>query len=130
MLGVWSQWSAQFLCVVGAFTLIGYGLPLLIAPLRWANWLDWRLPAETELAVYFGRCVGAFAAVLGLASILIALRPDLQPAWFGFLVANGAGMIAVHVHGALRRTQPLSETVEILLWLALTLLALAFWPSA
>jgi hypothetical protein len=39
------------------------------------------------------------------------------------------GMIGLHVYGALKRAQPITETMEIGLWIVLFVLALAFFPA-
>jgi hypothetical protein len=39
-----------------------------------------------------------------------------------------AVMTAVHVYGAIRKIQPLSETLEIGFWALLLLLAFCFYP--
>ncbi|MNF03639.1 hypothetical protein D3C80_2030000 [compost metagenome] len=47
---------------------------------------------------------------------------------FELLAATALMMIVVHVYGALRRIQPLSETLEIGFYAGLLLLTLLFWP--
>ncbi len=107
-----------------------FGLPMALRPLRWARVLRWQLPAHTDLAVYFGRCLGCVVVAIGGFSLYAAQTPAVQGFWFRFLVLNGLLMIAVHAYGAIRRTQPVAETVEIALWIALVLLTLCFWPGS
>jgi hypothetical protein len=38
-------------------------------------------------------------------------------------------MVAVHLWGWIKGIQPITETLEIGLWLALIALTLAFWPA-
>ena len=38
------------------------------------------------------------------------------------------GMILLHVYGAIRKTQPITETIEIGLWVVLSLVTLCFYP--
>jgi len=121
--------SSLFLIALGALMLAAFALPMVLAPLRWAGWLRWRLPQETDLAVYFGRCLGAVAGLVALASLAVAQRPELQPAWFDFLLANGIAMILVHSWGAIRRIQPMTETVEILFWALVSALVWTFRPG-
>jgi len=39
-----------------------------------------------------------------------------------------AAMTILHVYGAIRKIQPLTETVEIALWVVLFLVTLCFYP--
>jgi hypothetical protein len=39
------------------------------------------------------------------------------------------GMIILHVYGALKRSQPITETLEIAMWVVLVLVSLAFYPQ-
>jgi hypothetical protein len=61
-------------------------VPLALFPLRWARWFLWKVPAETDLAVYFGRCVG----VLALAIIIVAFRAVPHPERFPVEVNRAA----------------------------------------
>jgi hypothetical protein len=38
-------------------------------------------------------------------------------------------MVGVHIYGALKRIQPITETYEIGFWLSLAILTLMFWPN-
>ena len=129
MLGAWSSGATPFLLVVSGVTLVVAGLPLLFVPLRWARWLRWTVPEHTHLAIYFGRCLGAFACVLAGAGFYVALTPVLQPAYFALMAGSFGLMVLVHAWGALKRIQPLTETVEIGLWVVLLVLTLLCWPA-
>jgi hypothetical protein len=102
---------------------------MLFWPLRWAAVLGWRIPEHTHLAIYFGRCLGAVICVLGGFAFRVAAEPALQPFFFDLLLGSFALMVAVHVYGALKRIQPISETYEIGYWLLLFVLALMFYPT-
>ena len=130
MLGIWSAHAALFLQIFGAGVILLFGLPMVLQPLTWARWLRWRIPEQTHLAIYFGRCLGAIACVLGVMAWSAAAQPAVQPFFFNILAGSTGAMVLVHVWGALRRIQPLTETLEIPFWLALCLLALAFYPAA
>jgi hypothetical protein len=108
--------ASWFLVVSTSFFLVVIALPLFFAPLTWARWFGWKVPLDTDLTVYFGRCLGAVA----LSIILMVARgiPDPKNHLFLFeLVALSTGlMVVVHVWGALRKAQPLSETVETVVW--------------
>ena len=131
MMGVLNAHAAMYLNGLALLMLVGFGLPMGLWPLRWARTLGWRLPSDdTDLAVYFGRCLGCVVAAIAGCSLYVARTPDVQPFWFAFLLANSVLMIGVHAYGAVRRIQPLSETIEILFWAGLALLTLLFWPLA
>jgi hypothetical protein len=108
--------ASWFLVVSTTFFLLVIALPLFFAPLTWARWFGWKVPQDTDLTVYFGRCLGAVA----LSIIFMVARgiPDPKSHLFLFeLVALCTGlMVVVHVWGALRKAQPLTETVETAVW--------------
>jgi hypothetical protein len=120
--------ASWFLLASGAGFLAVYGLPLALFPLRWARWFRWKLPEETDLAVYLGRCVG----VLAIAIIAVALQavphPERFPVVFELIAWIGALMTALHVYGAIRRVQPWTEDAEIVLYAVLG--GLAAWLRA
>lgn len=109
--------ASWFLIIASAVFLTAIALPLLFAPLTWARWFRWKLPeGNTDLTVYLGRCLGATA----LAIILVVAHgiPDPKSHTLLFeLVAFTCGlMVLIHVWGWIRKTQPLSETIEISVW--------------
>ena len=130
MIGIWSS-SAQTVSLwFGIATLVIFAIPLFFTPLLWARMLLWRLPEDTDLAVYFGRCLGAFALVMDFMLIRAGLGGEaLQPV-FEIMIAFAALMVAVHAYGAIARIQPLTETLETVFWAAATALFLACFPSA
>jgi hypothetical protein len=83
-------------------------------------------PGAHPSAIYFGRCLAGLASCWAFrvpAASTPALRPLLRhDDRFGV-------MVAVHAWGAIRRIQPLSETIEIAFWGALLVLALLFHPG-
>jgi hypothetical protein len=109
-----------YLVVVGLIALVGFGLPLLLAPLAWARAFRWTV-ADAPLARYLGRCLGAVACALAGVCAWTALRAAAPPPEL-VLVCAIAGVLlgAVHVVGALERAQPWTETAEIPLWLGLS----------
>ncbi len=115
MIGAYSGYADEFLIGLAAFTLLFFTLPLLFVPLRWGRLMGFQIPAHTDLAVYFGRSLGVAAA----ASNYLALRAALA-----------AMMVAIHAWGAYKKIQPVSETLEIVLWVAIGLAALAVYPGA
>jgi hypothetical protein len=130
MIGALGAHASTFLLVVAVGTVALFGGPMVIAPMRWARVLGWTIPTHTDLAVYFGRCLGAVIVVLGGAALWASAHVAQQPFFFAMLAGCAAAMVLVHVWGALRRIQPPAETWEIGYWLALLALTLAFWPAA
>jgi hypothetical protein len=117
--------ASGFLYVAGIGMLLGYGIPLLFFPLRWARWFRWRIPVETELAVYFARCLGCLVDAIIFAALRAAPAPAAHTDVFPLVIAALALVLGVHVWGALRRQQPWTETVEIGLYSLLLAVAIA-----
>jgi hypothetical protein len=117
--------ASWFLLASGIGFLFVYGLPLVLFPLRWARWFRWTVPAETALAVYFGRCVGVLAVAIIVVTLRAVPHPEQFPVLFDLIAWIGGLMTGLHVYGAIRREQPWTETAEIALYAALA--ALAVW---
>jgi hypothetical protein len=127
MIGIWSQHSAAFLVIGGIATLL-FALPMLVHPLAWARVLRWPLPAETNLAVYFGRCLGGVVTVVGIFAFVAERVVEARAFYFELVLAMVGVNILVHVWGAVRRIQPRSETIEIAAWVLLFAAGLLFFP--
>ena len=106
----------------------GFGVPILLAPHKWARSFGWPDVPETDESRYFGRCLGAFAIASAAAALMAAREPDGNRSQFRFIEAVGWLGTAVHVLGALERSQPVSETLEIPGWAALGIAARRFAP--
>src|SRR5215207_4577379 len=79
---------------------IAFGLPLTLVPLRWARWFGWRVPdRDAELAIYFGRCLGAVILVLAYRMLGAAAAPARERWAFDVVLLAGAAMTAVHGWG-------------------------------
>jgi hypothetical protein len=128
MIGVLAEHSGVFLRVVAVMTALLFSIPISLAPLAWARTLRWDVDSNPNLALYFGRCLGAVALVLSWAAWNAAQRAELQPFYFQMLIGVTVLMVIVHVVGALQRVQPWIETAEIVFWTALAVLALLFYP--
>ena len=128
MFGIWSEYSHQYLVVWAVLTSLVFCIPLFCVPIQWARVLRWNIPTDTDLAVYCGRCLGG----VGLAIAVVAAHTgltggDARPVFhilFGVFIL----LTAAHAWGALRRIQPISETLEIPFWFGLVLLNAAFYP--
>ena len=129
MLGLWSAHAADFLLILTLATTLVFALPIFLVPLTWARLMAWQIPQQTDLAVYFGRCLGAFILILEALMLRAALTGEAMHTAFELLAATATMMIVVHVYGALKRIQPLSETLEIGFYVLLLMLTLMFWPA-
>jgi hypothetical protein len=128
MIGLWRDYSSPFLIVVSVLTIL-LGSPMFFHPLGWASVLRWRLPEDSNLAVYFGRCLGGVVTVLAIMGFWAAEAPSVQPFYFTLLLAAVGVNILAHIWGAIQKIQPLTETVEIAFWILLFLSGLLFYPA-
>jgi hypothetical protein len=118
--------GSWFLLTTSLLFLFVFALPMIFAPLTWGRWFRWKIPADdTHLTIYFGRCLGG----LSLAVILIVMQrvpdPKSNRVLFELIGCISAIMTLIHIWGAIRRIQPMTETIETAFW-ALTAVA-AFW---
>lgn len=128
MIGMWSEYAHQYLLYFGIGTAVVFCIPLFFAPLLWAKVLLWRAPEDTDLTVYFGRCLGALGLVIDYMVIQAARTGEGVNLVFEGLYIVFALMVVLHVYGALKRIQPITETLEIGFWVGLFFLNMAFHP--
>ena len=128
MLGLWGAHARTYLLLLMTVTTAVFALPIFLAPLKWARWFGWTIPQHTDLAVYFGRCLGSFILIVELLMLQAAVTGTGLVLTFQVLLAVSAFMIVVHVWGALLRIQPVSETLEIGMYSVLALLTILFYP--
>ncbi|MEK6805987.1 MAG: hypothetical protein AABY95_05005 [Pseudomonadota bacterium] len=128
MLGLWAAHAQTYLLVVVAVTTWTFALPIFLMPLRWARWFGWKIPENTDLAVYFGRCLGAFAVILELLMLRASLTGEGLLFTFQVILAVSVLLTVVHIWGAVQKIQPLLETLEIGMYAGLAVLTLLFWP--
>lgn len=129
MIGIWSLYLHIYLYVMAVAMLIGFGFPLLLVPMQWARIFRWEIPQKQDLAAFMGRSVGVLICVLAVFAFKAASTPAVQPFFFDMLLWTTAGSFVIHVYGAIKKSQPVSETIEILVWILLFLATLAFYPS-
>ena len=129
MIGMWNPYLHIFLYVLAIAMLIGFGLPLLLVPIHWARLFRWEIPQPEQLAAFLGRTVGVFLCVSAIFAFRAANTPAVQPFFFDMLLWIISGSILIHVYGAIQRAQPITETIEILMWVLLLFATLAFYPS-
>lgn len=109
--------ASWFLVICTGVFLVVIALPLLLVPLTWARWFGWKIPeGNNDLTVYFGRCLGATALTLIIGVAHGIPDPKSHHLLFELCAIVSGLMILIHVWGAIRKTQPLSETVEIAVW--------------
>lgn len=128
MIGIWQAYAATYLIIAGVAMLAAFGIPLIVAPMAWARFFGWQVPTPGQLAIFFGRSLGVFVFVVGAYAFKVAATPIAQPFYFQLMLWLFAGMIGLHAYGAIKRTQPITETIEIGLWVVLLLVTLAFYP--
>jgi hypothetical protein len=130
VIGAHAEYARQFLLVWGVVTTLLFAIPLCFFPLAWARTMRFTMPAHTDLAVYFGRCLGAFALVLEWMVFRAALTGIGLVFVFEVGLAFAVLMVLVHVYGAVKGIQPMTETLEIGLWALFVVLYVLFFPVA
>ena len=129
MIGVFAEYSGSFLRVTAALTAVVFSIPISLAPLAWARTFGWAVGRQSDLALYFGRCLGVVALVLSFAGWYAAGHPEVQPFFFELFTGVAALMTLVHIVGAMQKVQPWMETAEIPFWGGLAVLGLLFYPA-
>ena len=129
MVGIWQSYAGIYLVVTGVAMLAAFGIPLLVAPMAWARVMRWEVPPPGQLVTFLGRSVGLFCCVIAAYALKAAATPPAQPFFFELMLWVIVGMIGLHVYGAVKRVQPVTETMEIGLWVVLLLVTLAFYPA-
>ena len=114
---------------VSAALGVGFGVPILLAPHKWARAFGWPDVPETDESRYFGRCLGGLALAGAAAALMAAKDPAGNRSHFRFIEGVGWLMTAVHVKGAMEHSQPISETLEIPGWAALGICARKYAPK-
>ena len=130
MIGIWSAHAQTFMLVFAIVATVFFVVPMIFAPMFWARMLLWNIPEDTDLAVYSLRSLGS----LGLAVLLVTFRAAITGEGllivYQLFVPFFLLMVLVHLYGAIRKIQPITETLEIGFWLVLLILALCFMPAA
>jgi len=128
MIGIWAANNNIYLVIVGVATLVFFGLPVIVAPMSWARALRWELPQQRDLTNIFGRSLGIVISIIAIFAFRVTQIPAAKPFFFDLMLWTFVGMLLLHIYGAIRKTQPVTETIEIGLWVILTLLTLCFYP--
>jgi hypothetical protein len=120
--------SRRFAAAVAVFFTPVFALPLLLYPYRWARWFGWKEEPETDVGLYFGRCLGALATATCVQAARAAGRPERHRSLFEFLEIGGWLLAAVHLRGLLERRQPPIEHAEVLGYAAAAVAARRYRP--
>ncbi len=129
MLGYYGQYSTEYLWTLMVLTTLFFALPLFLIPIQWGRMMQWEIPQETHLAIYFGRCLGALLLVIGCMALRALITGKGLSYIFDILFLVYIFMFFVHIYGALRRIQPITETLEIGFWVLLFVLNIVFYPA-
>lgn len=129
MIGMWNELSRDYLMFVMIVTTLAFSIPIFFFPLSWAKIMKWTIPETTDLTLYFGRCLGSLALVIEYCTYQAATTGVGEALIFQLWIGLCAIMVGLHIYGAIKRIQPLTETVEIGLWVLLLFLSLAFYPN-
>lgn len=121
--------SSLFLLVGATFFLLFFGLPLLLCPMAWAQRLGWKVPEDKDLANYLGRSLGGVILPVIITAYRASRDPWMSRYVFDLVIGIGIFMVFVHLYGLLKKTQPLAEHIEILLYSLVTVLAWYFYPQ-
>jgi len=129
MIGIWKSYSDVYLIIVGVVTLLTFGMPLMFVPMSWARVFRWDVSQPGNLAIFLGRSLGVFLSIMAIFAYKATLSPTAKPFYFDLMLWIFGGMILLHGYGAIRKTQPKTETLEILLWVGLSLITVCFYPT-
>jgi hypothetical protein len=119
-----------FLLAAALVFLPMFALPLLLHPYGWARRFGWRREPETDVGLYFGRCLGAVATAVCVQGLRASRQPAKHRSVFGMMELIGWLLSLVHLRGLLERRQPPIEHAEIAGYAAVALLARRVRPPA
>jgi hypothetical protein len=122
--------SRRFAAVLASLFGPAFALPLLLDPYRWARAFGWRREPETDVGLYFGRCLGALATASCVQAARAARDPERHRSYFEFVEIAGWLLAAVHLRGLLERRQPPIEHAEIIGYSAVAAVARRYMPRA
>jgi hypothetical protein len=119
-----------YLRLVGLLFLPVFALPLLLHPYGWARRFGWRREPQTDVGLYFGRCLGAVAIAISVEALRASREPARHRSLFNVLEMGGWLLSLVHVRGLLERRQPPIEHAEIVGYAASAVMARRLRPPA
>jgi hypothetical protein len=104
--------SSAFLVLVAALFLPVFAIPLFVDPIWWAERFGWETDGPRDLAVYFGRCLGAVATAIALVALRASRDPKSHRGIFDLLAISAVLLAVVHLRGTIEDSQPLVEHIE------------------
>jgi hypothetical protein len=117
--------ARALLLVVGVLFLAVFGIPLFADPYWWAERFGWDTGPHTDVATYFGRCLGAVAIAISAVALRASRAPAEHRTLFDVLAIAAALLAVVHVRGLVEDSQPAVEHLEVLMYGGFA--ALAWW---
>jgi hypothetical protein len=121
--------AARRFAAASGLAAAGLGVHLFVDPYGWARAFGWRSEPETDVGLYFGRCLGALALAASLQGARATLDPERHRSYYPFAEAAGWLLAAAHVRGFLEKRQPVIEHVEIVVWMGMAIAARRCVPS-
>lgn len=128
MLGMASHYQIIYLKILMISTTLFFALPIVLAPLHWARLMQWQIPEDTHLVQYFGRCLGVFILIVEWLMWRASFFAEAVPTTFQVLFGVFGGMLLLHTYGAIKKIQPITETLEIGFWLLLLIINTLCYP--
>jgi hypothetical protein len=119
------RFAAFFVCLFAPV----FALPLLLDPYRWARAFGWKKEPETDVGLYFGRCLGAVATATCVEGVRAARDPERHRSFFRFAELAGWLLAAVHLRGLIERRQPPIEHAEVAGYSAFAIAARRYRPQ-
>jgi hypothetical protein len=129
MIGLYATHAHTLLLIFGILTTVAFALPLFLMPLSWARIMQFNVPEDSHLNIYFGRCLGAFILIIEWMIFRGATDAGLTITAFQILFAVFGMMLIVHLYGWMKGIQPKTENLENIFWALLLFLAGLFYPG-
>jgi hypothetical protein len=104
--------ARSFLLVGGLVFLVAFAVPLLLDPYGWARAFGWETGSETDVGLYFGRCLGAAGTAIAVQALLASRAPERHRSLFTLIALTTALVALVHLRGLIEDRQPLVEHLE------------------
>ena len=122
-----------FFALVVPFSAAALSLPITLVPLSWARSLRWPVaetdvaPEERNLTLYFARCLGVIGLAFGIVCGVAGIQGEVPEVLMLQSILIASGLTLVHAYGAVKRIQPVTETIEIGIYAALTVWAISLY---
>ena len=110
------------------FFLPVFAVPLFLKPSAWAKAFGWKEEPETDVGLYFGRCLGALATATCVEGLRASRDPVANRSFFRLAELAAWLLAVVHVRGLVEDRQPPIEHAEIALYSATAVAARVVRP--